>query len=467
MASVERKDPKAALVSEDLKAALMSVYYHSLGRQLELRGAPSVLLPPVVRPIPIERALDIVREEALDRRQEVLWTMLRSTPPPPPSRSTQTLRLRYPAPLRSFAQTLRFSLDDYDEKRARYRAESGLFAAALTAYARGQRKAFDAFNDTNWELEKDEGLGRAVQRHEALGGDTLEDYLRTFAEGDQETTAKKLARLQDEAGLTLQALVNDLADCMAFLDGLPEELKLARAGTAPYKAYRVFPTSAVVVQDSQNLTTTVTVTTLVRAESRDLITKALDPQNWPEFSDAFREVQYVKDAPTRFTVAASPELGAWHTAGDGLLLREVVAIPSGLSPTVVARFENVLNITFRESPDDKHAGGATLTYSLYRSVNSRYLWDVRPGGILLDQGYIKVRPLGASDNKTWRVTIRKVVRFADRTPASWGDTPLQFGQSLNYLAPAALNWWLQSQMYLAAGYAGDQAQQAERNESDG
>jgi hypothetical protein len=455
MASVERAD--------DLTAALMSVYYHSLGRQLELRGAPSVLLPPVVRPIPIERALDIVRDEAVDRRQEVLWTMLRSTPPPPPSRSTQTLRLRYPAPLRSFAQTLRFSLEHYDERRARYRAESSLFAAALTAHARGQRKTFDALKDARWELQEDEGFGEAVKRHQALGAYTLEDYLKTIARGDQETIAKKLARLQDEAGLPLQALVNDLADCMAFLDGLPEELKLARAGTAPYKAYRVFPTSAVVVQDSQNLTTTVTVTTLVRAEGREAITKALDPQNWPEFSDAFRKVQYVRDAQTGFTLTESPRLGAWRTTDHRRLLREVVAIPSGLSPTVVARFENILYITFRESPDDDHAGGATLTYNLYRSVNSRYLWDERPGGILLDQGYIKVRPLGASDNKTWRVTIRKVVRFADRTPASWGDTPLQFGQSLNYLAPAALNWWLQSQMYLAAGYAEDQPQQAERN----
>ena len=86
------------------------------------------------------------------------------------------------------------------------------------------------------------------------------------------------------------------------------------------------------------------------------------------------------------------------------------------------------------------------------SCESRYLWDARAGGILLDQGFIKARPVG-SDGKTWRVTIRKVLRFADRTPSSWGDTPLQFGESLNYLAPAALSWWLQSDLYAAERHA--------------
>jgi len=55
-----------------LQAALMSVYYHSLGRRLEMSGAPAVLLPPAVRPTPIERALEEVRKKAWGRRHEVV-----------------------------------------------------------------------------------------------------------------------------------------------------------------------------------------------------------------------------------------------------------------------------------------------------------------------------------------------------------------------------------------------------------
>jgi hypothetical protein len=235
----------------------------------------------------------------------------------------------------------------------------------------------------------------------------------------------------------------------------------------PGDAYRAYPMSAVVVQDTQSLTTTVTVTTLAKAADCRMLIEALDPLNWKEFSDAFREVQYVEEGAQGWEpVATPPAPGDWSAPGENggridrdLLLRELVKVPSGLSPTVVAEFENILRITLHESPEDepellpdRNVVAAKLTYSLFRSLNSRYLWDERPGGILLDQGFIKVRPLG-KDGQTWRVTIRKVLRFADRTPSSWDDTPLQFGESLNYLTPAALSWWLQSDMYAAARYA--------------
>ena len=462
---------------QDLKAALLSVYYHSLGRQLEMRGAPTVLLPPAVRPIPLQLALDIVRDQAIDagrqktkRRpgdpvdceQEVLWAMLRSAPPPPiPSPSpkllgrrytaltSEPLNRRYAAPLRWFAEKLGFDLREYDDTRATYRAESGVFAAALMAYARGQ---FAGIKPVIVAQGDEQGFDQAVIKHGAFGGESPRDYLLRVAGSKQ--VQKELARIQDDIGLTLQALVNDFADCLAFLEVL---------GQQGDDGYRIYPTSSVVVQDSHNLTTKVTVTTLVRATSAEEIRKTLDPQNWQKFSDAFRVVRYVEDTATGFKeVADNPDTGAWGDVDKKgkpcpreMKLREVVQVPSGLSSTVIAEFENILRITLSQGKLGKDDGSADLTYSLYRSCTSRYLWDERPGGILLDQGFIKVRPLG---DETWRVTVRKILRFADRTPASWADTPLQFGQSLNYLAPAALSWWLQSDMYNAERFThGDRA----------
>jgi hypothetical protein len=514
---------------QELQAALMSVNYHSLGRQLELRGAPTVLLPPIVRPMPLETALAIVRDHAVeakrkeqarkdeeqarkelveqnaaecherstccchqkqadgggqekadrhqdaadeeykpvDREQEALWTMLRSTPPPPLTESKQTLQQRYPAILRTFAEGLEFSVDEYDCRRSTYRAQSGLFAAALTAYARDQLDAFDVLKEAHKGLQPDKpgSFSKAVADHSALGGDTPQDYLEKIARGDRWTIATELARLQDDVGLTLSALVNDFADCMAFLE--------VQQSQERDPDYRVLPTSLVVVQDSQNFTTTVTVTTLVQAADRGVITKALDPQNWQAFSDAFHEVDYVEDAPRGFKkLTQSPKAGEWckkpergRQEDNRLLLREVVEVPSGLNPTVIARFENILRIVLHEGPVDEGGGNARLTYSLHRCLNSRYLWDERPGGILLDQGFIKVSPLG--NRKTWRVSIRKILRFADRTPASWADTPLQFGQSLNYLTPAALSWWLQSDMYNAERYVRDTRDQGEESGGGG
>ena len=54
------------------------------------------------------------------------------------------------------------------------------------------------------------------------------------------------------------------------------------------------------------------------------------------------------------------------------------------------------------------------------------------------------RPLG---NKRWRVTTRKVLQFSDRAPYSNPTGGMDFGQLLNYLAPAAVTWWLETDFY--------------------
>jgi hypothetical protein len=366
-----------------------------------------------------------------------------------------TFDLRYPATFRSFAEGLGFPLDEYDSLRGTYRATSGVFAAALSAYARQQSDAFEALKNAYVELEKDGGadFATAIEKHRQLGGLSPAAYLESI-EGvgeyklEPEECAKGLCRLESDVGMDLATLVAGLSDAVAFLE-LSNDTDAARSTPASLTAY---PTAAVVVQDNQTLTTTVTVTTLVQANDLETITTALDPQSWQDFSDAFHEVYYVGNDSTFEKAATLPRrAGIWDQAKH-VLLREHVRVPSGLSPTVIAEFDNVLSLDFdwRNDVADPHCG-ANLKYRLYRSIESRYLWDAQAGGILIDEGYIKVR-LIARD--AWRLTVRKILRFADRTPLSWGDTPLQFGQSLNYLAPAALSWWLQSDVYSAAEQRG-------------
>lgn len=433
-------------------AAMMSVYYHSLGRQLELRGAPAVLLPPAVQPMPLTAALDIVKTKHVDRRREVMWTLLRSAPAPPVYRAEPTFDLRYSAPVQRFAVSQDFDLPGYDALRRDYRTTSSLFGAALSAFARKQKGAFEALRTAYREAEEERdrrGFADAVHDHGPLGGARPEKYLELL---DTETEvplgpdecAKGLAHLEEDVGMDLQTLVGGLSDAMAFLDVCAGST-LRQAADSALTAY---PTAAVVVQDNQTLTTTVTVTTLVNACDLKTVTEALDPLNWKKYSDAFHRVFYVDTDGSRFTEipAVAREPGIWDKARD-VLLEERVRVPSGLNPSVIAEFRNILSLNFDWQPDvEAHRPCATLTYRLYRSIRSRYLWDARPGGILVDEGYIKIRWIARN---AWRLTVRKVLRFADRTPQSWGDTPLQFGQSLNYLTPAALSWWLQSDMYNA------------------
>jgi len=47
------------------------------------------------------------------------------------------------------------------------------------------------------------------------------------------------------------------------------------------------------------------------------------------------------------------------------------------------------------------------------------------------------------------MTVRKVLKFSDRTPYSSAPGWLDFGQMLNYLAPASITWWLETELYSA------------------
>jgi hypothetical protein len=62
-----------------LRLAMVSVYYHTVGRQFEIRGAPSVMLPPEVRPMSLEGALAVLAPSPT-RLREALWQTVQSVP---------------------------------------------------------------------------------------------------------------------------------------------------------------------------------------------------------------------------------------------------------------------------------------------------------------------------------------------------------------------------------------------------
>lgn len=437
--------------SGERRAAMMSVYHHSLGRQLELRGAPAVLLPPAVRPMPLEAALEIIEGASSrgdDRRREVLWTLLRSAPPPPslgdPDES------RYMPAVRAFAKRCDFDLQQYDERRAAYRKRGTLFAGALVAYANGHDAAFGALREQHAN-EDNAGVGLEAAAENRYAPLAPQAYLNALPlSGTRRTDlANGLLKLEDEVGMRLPSFVNELADATAFSEGF---------GGLPSTGLVVYPTAAVIVQDVPTLRVSVTATTFVHADSLDAIVTVIDPQNWDKWGEAFKRVRYVTETADGDyeDLAKRPEPG--RPLDESMLLREEVEFRSGQSSTVIAEFDNVLSVLLTRD-DDNHR--ADLTFRLWSSISSRYLWDGRPGGILVDEGFTKVRPLLPQTERekyadyaptadVWRVTVNKVLRFADRTPASWDDTPLQFGKSLCYLAPAALTWWLQSDIYNAA-----------------
>jgi hypothetical protein len=243
-----------------------------------------------------------------------------------------------------------------------------------------------------------------------------------------------VARLEDEAGLGLADLVDDFADTAAFMDYVNEtSAPGSRDGVA------VYPVSSVIWQDTRTLVTTATVTTVVQADFETLRV-AVDPRRWPVGNDVVTKTTLVADPFARSALSrdeSPPEGAGWRD--QARFVEETAQIFWGGDPTRQATFENVLYVRpFAVQPD---AGRIDLSFSLSRSVRSRVLWDERPGGIVLDSGYIKVRPL--VDNR-WRVTRRKVVKFSDRTPYTDGRGWLDFGQMLNYLAPAALAYWLEN-----------------------
>jgi hypothetical protein len=253
---------------------------------------------------------------------------------------------------------------------------------------------------------------------------------------NRDQASKEITKLEDEIGLNIYDFVEEFADAVAFIDFTTQSnLWPAERGAT------VYPVSSVIRQDSMTLTTTATVTTLIRGEF-DTLRRAIDPQCWPWCSDVIQEAQCVQDA---FALDWAPQEHPIHYGkgwAEARFLEEKAVISWGRDANQQASFHNVLNIDkFSIREDDE---SIELDFSLSRSIRSRILWDERAGGILINEGYIKARRVAAG---VWRVTSRKILRFSDRTPISSRPESLDLGQMLNYLAPAAVMLWLESEMY--------------------
>jgi hypothetical protein len=424
-----------------IRFAMLSVYHHSLGRQYELRGAPVVLLPPEVRPLDLAPALDILRSRPAVLR-DALWRIIRCVPV---ARRNGGIRQRYPRELLDFIDSA--ALELLDQRRRAYRTGAHLFTAALAACADGTWEEFEQLQSLLDEQVKKRSDGdRDISSATAATlGQAAPDFLQSLTTSqDRARVSDQVAKLEDEVGLSLRDFVEEFADAAAFME-FNEAQGLPSVGS---ERVTVYPVSSVIRQNARTLATTATVTTVVRGDF-DTLRVAVDPRNWPCGNDVVTATRFVTDPFLRTPVAEDASL----LPGDGChgcrrtgarcrefhFLEETAVLSWGGDPSQHATFENVLSVhpySVRTDP-----GTIDLYFSLSRSVRSRVLWDDRAGGVLLDYGYIKARHL--VDDR-WRVTRRKTVKFSDRTPYANGRGWLDVGQMLNYLAPAALTYWLEN-----------------------
>ncbi|MEA2195308.1 MAG: hypothetical protein QOG42_1742 [Solirubrobacteraceae bacterium] len=424
---------------------MLSVYYHSIGRRFEIRGAPAVLLPPEVQPQSLAVALATLRRSPdKTRMRQAMWTIARAVGPArgtPPPRGSALLHAYPPELVEALRPGEYDALKRFERKRGRFRREAHLFAAALVVYVVDGGRSLDTFRtivglfgaagrDVN-------GFNMTAQRTDILAGMSAEEFLQGLLEHpDHAAMARSLSRLEQEVGLTLPTFVEEFADSVAFAECFPggkrEELT-------------VFPTSSVTLQDAESLLTRVTVTALVRTDNFHCLRIGMDPQCWSTCSQAFVSSGYLADALKDGPPNPAPVPGyyGWHGPAPKLL-EEKVTICWGEDPSRVASFHNILNIRQFDICDaDKRID---LAFDLNRCITSRLLWDERAGGILVDEGYAKARRLGPG---LWRLTVRKTIRFSDRTPYAGGTGLNDFGELINYLTPAMLSWWIESELYSA------------------
>jgi hypothetical protein len=439
-----------------LRHAMLSVYYLSVGSQLESRGAPVMAVPPDVRPLPLDAALAKLKNyDCL--RWDAYWRIVRSVPVEAWKR--RSLDRRYPQALVDELGLDEVEALDKLRKHARLRAH--FFTGALLACAEGHREEAIALarmleqrggirleqHDPD-DLSVSDGQGDVVDalRHatEAVLGMTALDYITclTWSPGAQQRTQAELFSLQADVGLGLGEFIEDFYDTVAF-----QSFRTRLGGPET-----VLISSCIVRQDTNTLTTTATVTTLAQANLEQLF-ELIDPLAWHKNSDVIAETYYVADPWDPHTKHPDQSSGPFEPPGR--LLFENVHVGFGFDEDVHSGgFTNVLTLDkFTKDPQT----GITLPFRLCRSVDSRIFWDARAGGILIDGGFIQARPVlvGSTPHdgeavpieNRWRVTTRKVLRFSDRTPYASAPGLLDFGQLLNYLVPAAVTLWLETDFY--------------------
>ena len=423
------------LVSEAaVKYAMLSVYYASIGDRFSISGAPSAFVPPEMNPMPLGEALAILAgdPQQLDR---ALWQIVRNTP----IRQAGEKSSRYPDEVDDY-------LDDrqqerLDRRRAAYRKGASLLAACLRACHHDDRDLYDALRTaaTAEAVVTNQGFRKVVRLlFDETPAEFLERMARTGADDQLWSQARQqITAIEAEVGLGIATYVEQLAATAAydaFLDALHD------GGERDDPPMTIYPVASPIQQSTDQLWTSATVTTLAHGDY-DILLVATDPANWHDGSDVIQTSYYVDD-PVSLT-PSEPRRGK-----DGSitgLLYEVAAVSWGRDSGQQGIFRNVLNVsrTLERVPGHRRRA-ITIRFSLCRSISSDVLWDSRVGGITMNEGFMRVVPLGGDH---WRVTSRKLLRFSDRTPYAGTSGWTDFGQMLNYLAPAALSWWVETETY--------------------
>ncbi len=426
----------------ELRLAMLSVYYHSIGRQFQISGAPSVMLPPQVQPLTLEKALDLMSGSPR-RLREAIWRIVQSVPCNVPEGIEA-----YPHAIRDYFTDP--ELQTLNDRRRWYRAGANVFAAALVACRDGADQLFRQIMTVIGEADSADVKFDAVW---AVLGESRADYLKRIVDAmdhadDDEgkkisSYRRQINKIETEVGVNIYDFVENMADVAAFQD-----VDLGLQWNPGGDQTAVFPMCSIIRQNSSNLTTTASVTTIVYGDFERLA-DCIDPRNWARSSDVIMKSNYVRGPYDDRRPVADDEYVLTSGVQRQLFMDEYARVSWGGDSDQEGTFHNILNIETKYRYDKNHQEDAyaDVDYSLCRSIDSKILWDERKGGLLVNQGFIKIRPLGKN---RWRVSMKKEVRFSDRTPyanaAGWAD----FGQLVNYFAPAVMTWWLECETYSLA-----------------
>lgn len=466
-----------------LRRALLSVYYHSVGREFEVRGAPSVFLPPEIDVMSLQDALAVIAKSPQPRLNEALWRIVQNIPLP----SNPDDSPSYPPALYNYFDPN--EVEYLTILRRSFRNNSGPLNLTLTAARENEFVRAEEFSAAHQQIasakitqasaQKPDQAGRAVLRvdpstvpdlaaaeqftiddaaREILKFEQAPNYLESLlsplapgrAESVEAKLQQQLSAMSVELEMDPKDIIENLADIAAFRRALrvrDARLKLnhvaAEQGGEEHEGPIVYPVKTLVRQDTKSLAISATVTTIVHGKWEDLI-RNMEPANWAASSDIVERSRYVRNPLTLEKYPTGEPV--WVQLDDGrqqmqAFLDEVVAIAWDESELQRARYRNVLNVEFwtREATLE-----ADVNYSLCRSIKSSILWDRGPGGMLADEGYIKLRPLGKD---VWRVTMHKEVAFGDQAGSSIGSGIRDLSRIISVLAPVAITYWLEWEMY--------------------
>ena len=250
---------------------MLSVYYESLGRQFEIAGAPSVLLPAQTRTQPLEQSLEVLSQSPT-RLLAALWLLVRGVHP---DHGDEPSGSNYPAEIRQHVEP--GSLPQLVERRRQYRAGANVFAAALVACRDGHWNQFLGLSDLLRSTPDRASLG-ITEVTQLLMGVSADEFLDSMSREEERHRAQAQIRsLEREVGLNIYGFVEQFADAAALSEFAKSHVcPTAYSGTGHLVVY---PASSVVRQDRRTLTTSATATTLVTGRPVALAI-ATDPQAW-------------------------------------------------------------------------------------------------------------------------------------------------------------------------------------------